>query len=758
MAKKARATSPDLATGSPVAHQRTTIYEARTTRSRSRQKQPSPKSWPQEGDEGEPINPEEEEITEQDKEAEYEASEQSGEDEDVDLDYDETDHETSSSVQQEELLDIDAILENLEELNLEADRVINHYTKKFVSKGDPNLPRELQEVMKLYVKKPRRCIDARSIAGELGIPAHAFEPIFRKANLAALSYMICKEPSQISQPYYSHGGWLNEMLEFDAFSSLDEQESLVFVTGWRTQTYIMGLRKVPDGVDKRTWPDNCLFGLFCDTDTSSQLSSDTSLSFEKKLERVFLKGFTAEHPVLTGDRASQMREYLIDLRSFTTEKGNGGLSVDIESLTAAHPYEDFQTGLFTEWLKKAHLNANGLEPSIPKLLAAVEVSMGDQKILKDKIFDLIADRHDYDRPAGVSAGDPGRRRRTVGAPPDLSHKSIQSSEALHPGIAALRAARQQREIGATGSSGLRPPTSSAQVASTQTRTRDDIVSYPELQIHSPAPTSGWNINMSLKLAEQIGEKENTKPAEPRRFNQSQDSRTKVNWDEFGDDSTTPTSGQRPPSHNPTSVTLQRQNEEQLALPDDDEETEPQPVQSPGKRKSRTEEVIPSDDSDAFARDERMGRKRLRHAEPTIRAKGHKFERHTKATVPRVPSPEVEYSERTDRTTARPHSIVSSQREKRAERREWPVEDIEKLIEAIATIGPKWAKIRDTYFDKAWSNVDLKDKARNLKFNFLKSEEPLPPNFELFGIDKGMITRLANAGIGYKEGDTEGTRI
>ncbi|KAK6495923.1 hypothetical protein TWF481_002968 [Arthrobotrys musiformis] len=57
------------------------------------------------------------------------------------------------------------------------------------------------------------------------------------------------------------------------------------------------------------------------------------------------------------------------------------------------------------------------------------------------------------------------------------------------------------------------------------------------------------------------------------------------------------------------------------------------------------------------------------------------------------------------------------------RKAWLESEVETLIEAIGEIGTRWSVIRDKYFLGTRSDVNLKDKARNMKFKYLKQVIP-----------------------------------
>jgi hypothetical protein len=80
------------------------------------------------------------------------------------------------------------------------------------------------------------------------------------------------------------------------------------------------------------------------------------------------------------------------------------------------------------------------------------------------------------------------------------------------------------------------------------------------------------------------------------------------------------------------------------------------------------------------------------------------------------------------------------------RKRWTIEETGTLINLITQYGVSWAQIKK--FDEANGNiladrdqVNLKDKARNIKFDILKMRQPLPPNFDLVTLSATMKAKL-----------------
>lgn len=85
------------------------------------------------------------------------------------------------------------------------------------------------------------------------------------------------------------------------------------------------------------------------------------------------------------------------------------------------------------------------------------------------------------------------------------------------------------------------------------------------------------------------------------------------------------------------------------------------------------------------------------------------------------------------------------------RRAWEPEEINRLCEMVAQYGCAWSQILvedsehpDGPCLQRRTQVQLKDKARNLKMDYLKAGETLPPGFQAVTIkraDKEMLDSL-----------------
>ncbi|OAP59108.1 hypothetical protein AYL99_06406 [Fonsecaea erecta] len=88
------------------------------------------------------------------------------------------------------------------------------------------------------------------------------------------------------------------------------------------------------------------------------------------------------------------------------------------------------------------------------------------------------------------------------------------------------------------------------------------------------------------------------------------------------------------------------------------------------------------------------------------------------------------------------------------------DEVERLMELIALYGTQWVRIleKDRTHEKGpvllgRTQVQLKDKARNMKLVFLKAGHRLPPGFELVSVGQRQINELRKLGIDYIEGQS-----
>jgi hypothetical protein len=92
------------------------------------------------------------------------------------------------------------------------------------------------------------------------------------------------------------------------------------------------------------------------------------------------------------------------------------------------------------------------------------------------------------------------------------------------------------------------------------------------------------------------------------------------------------------------------------------------------------------------------------------------------------------------------------KEKAQSRVKWTPLEVSALVYYIEKLGPAWSKIKDVddkdgvqYLSQR-DQVALKDKARNLKFEALKTGRPMYRNFESVTLSQSMRVKLANANV------------
>ncbi|KFY14833.1 hypothetical protein V492_02382 [Pseudogymnoascus sp. VKM F-4246] len=96
------------------------------------------------------------------------------------------------------------------------------------------------------------------------------------------------------------------------------------------------------------------------------------------------------------------------------------------------------------------------------------------------------------------------------------------------------------------------------------------------------------------------------------------------------------------------------------------------------------------------------------------------------------------------------------------RTKWSEEEVDGFLDLIARYGTSWAKlyaigVRDEIFDDCRNQVSLKDKARNLKVDFLIARAPLPRNFDYVALSKKEVDKVLARGANpyRKEGEMVG---
>ncbi|EXJ57662.1 uncharacterized protein A1O5_12452 [Cladophialophora psammophila CBS 110553] len=93
------------------------------------------------------------------------------------------------------------------------------------------------------------------------------------------------------------------------------------------------------------------------------------------------------------------------------------------------------------------------------------------------------------------------------------------------------------------------------------------------------------------------------------------------------------------------------------------------------------------------------------------------------------------------------------------RRPYTEQETTRLMEMIELYGTRWARIleedsvhEDGPLLQGRTQVQLKDKARNIKLDFLKAGRRLPPGFETVSVGQSKIQELRERGIDYVEGE------
>lgn len=87
------------------------------------------------------------------------------------------------------------------------------------------------------------------------------------------------------------------------------------------------------------------------------------------------------------------------------------------------------------------------------------------------------------------------------------------------------------------------------------------------------------------------------------------------------------------------------------------------------------------------------------------------------------------------------------------RKAWTADEVRRLMDLMEEYGTSWAKIKEADSNFAVpllgnrSQVQLKDKARNMKLDFLKAEQPLPDYFDGVTISKSHKEQLRRMNIG-----------
>ncbi|KAK6522006.1 TTAGGG repeat binding factor [Arthrobotrys megalospora] len=692
-------------------------------------------------------------------------------------------------------LDPSILLMNLEPLEKAAGNILDYFLDE-TKEGVEFSPQSLKSVMALYTYAPEghkiHGIDPRNIATVLGIShfnnetKEAFDPIFRKANLAAFSLVVFKEePAK----FYVLGSWDQVLFKADTYAGVDNAANFEFIKALRTQMYIsaMDMQEGIRSVEHENWPDKILLGAFCDGDQPTQIPFERASKFKEKLEAAKLKGWDSTESGIEDEFRQDLLDHINLLRSYT-EDIDGVPTADLKALTKRWSYEMFQDK-YLEWLKKACLQISESDPSISWRLDVAKRGAENFETFHENFEQLMQDPYS-ENPGSRSPSMIQHSRRTTGTsiveevrnePPPSSLRAASNSRNLDRDLRKKMKQIAKQYAGEPGkpisrsSTGLMPPTSTQpRPSQEQSRNQNPRHSAPASVAGS---STGFNINQSLAKATKLEEKENTRPPTKEKkqkfFNETQDGRTSISFSDDVDGSAGPGPSQK-------AARNAAPPEEEHRLPDSVDDSDAVPVEEPDvvpAKPSRNKRARPSSDdeeeTDDFERNDthvRM-RKRPRQGDHTIQPKARRFEPNGGASRPeqRQPSPPPRPQPR----PAQPDEPRSPQRNERRyseasrgdfepfvprTRRSWSDDEVDLLVAGIATIGPRWATIRDSFFGGERTDVNLKDKARNLKFEFLKKGETLPEGFQHVTIDVRMLENLRNKGILYKNGDLRPTRL
>ncbi|KAK6496453.1 TTAGGG repeat binding factor [Arthrobotrys musiformis] len=725
-------------------------------------------------------------------------------------------------------LDPSLLLVNIEDLDNASTNVLDYFLRSS-QEGDAIKPEALNDILTFYTRAPEghltRAIDPRNIADLLGISKYgdgldkSFDPIFRKANLAAFSLLAfdTKLPT-----YFTLGGWDDDLARTDCYYGVEDTASFEFVKELRTQLYIsaMAIQKDIRPDEHPNWPDKILIGAFCGGYQPDDLPFERSSIFKQRVKAMKLKGWDSEGKELKERFRKPLLDRIALLRSYT-EDVDGTPTADLEGLREEYPYETFQDK-FLEWLRKAYSQISQSNPSISWLRDVSKRLASDFENFHQNLEQIMKDPYSQDNPGSRSPSMLQPSRRTTGT--SMVEEEVQSQNqtfeevqsqnqtfeevlkeppksslrAAKPGLKSKSLDRETRKrliqvkqsakapgkIVYRTSAGLSLPTSSQPQPSQEPRDRRSAP--PKTTITKPS--TGFNINESLAKAARQEEKENTMPSIPKQtspqeikkakkkhFNESQEGRTSLNFD---DDIDTPARARPAAEAVPDYAedpALPEEEEEQEGEVEEGEDPPVASAPSPLKSKKRSREDSEEEDDDfgyiksARLRDSRP-HKRGRYGESIRSQRGRKFEPQTGASRPsgqRVPVAPPRPGPVQDRRRSLENSedeeeedggVIEFRFVPRPERKGWSEEEENTLIRAIKLHGGNWAAIRDAYFGGSRSNISIKDKARNLKFKFLKAGKKLPVNFEGVTMDHNMLVKLQGFGIHYNQGDSRGTRL
>ncbi|KAI9767306.1 MAG: hypothetical protein M1840_005715 [Geoglossum simile] len=97
-------------------------------------------------------------------------------------------------------------------------------------------------------------------------------------------------------------------------------------------------------------------------------------------------------------------------------------------------------------------------------------------------------------------------------------------------------------------------------------------------------------------------------------------------------------------------------------------------------------------------------------------------------------------------------VVTAKPYKPQARRQWTEQEVVRFIELVEEHGPSWAKIEKVGDPllAGRTQVNLKDKARNMKFDFVKAGSEIPVGFDTVRLSRNQINMLREIGNDYDQ--------
>ncbi|KIV80455.1 hypothetical protein PV11_07953 [Exophiala sideris] len=137
----------------------------------------------------------------------------------------------------------------------------------------------------------------------------------------------------------------------------------------------------------------------------------------------------------------------------------------------------------------------------------------------------------------------------------------------------------------------------------------------------------------------------------------------------------------------------------------------------------------------------------------------------RASAPLSPPPPVEYERVNHEAKLKTQQYKMLKGPQIQARKVWDGAQTRRLIELIELCQTSFSTILsedlahpDGPLLQSRTQVQLKDKARNIKMNFLKARQRLPKNFEHVSIGGRLVAQLKEQGIDYVEGRYEGESV